>query len=73
MMENFTGGFLAAIGFIGKFAFVAGRRFDSVSAVMITRYRGESVIDTNRNAPYVMRFNDKLTVTTDAGAAVQSL
>ena len=40
---------------------------------MITRYRGESVIDTNRNAPYVMRFNDKLTVTTDAGAAVQSL
>ena len=34
---------------------------------------GESVFDTNRTAPYVTRFNDKLSITTDAGAAVQSI
>jgi phosphoglycerol transferase MdoB-like AlkP superfamily enzyme len=34
---------------------------------------GESVFDTNRIAPYVMRFNDKLNVTTDAGAEIQTI
>jgi phosphoglycerol transferase MdoB-like AlkP superfamily enzyme len=34
---------------------------------------GESVFNTNRIAPYVMRFNDKLSITADAGGAVQSV
>jgi phosphoglycerol transferase MdoB-like AlkP superfamily enzyme len=34
---------------------------------------GESVFDTNRIAPYGMRFNDKLSVTTDDCAAVRSI
>jgi hypothetical protein len=34
---------------------------------------GESVFDTNHDSSYVMRFNDKLSVTTVAGAPVQSI
>jgi hypothetical protein len=32
---------------------------------------GDSVFDTNHTSPYVMRFNDKLSVTTKAGSPIQ--
>jgi hypothetical protein len=34
---------------------------------------GDSVFDANHTAPYVMRFNDKLSITTNTGAPVQSI
>jgi phosphoglycerol transferase MdoB-like AlkP superfamily enzyme len=34
---------------------------------------GDSVFATNRTAPYVIRFNDKLSITTDPGAAAQNI
>jgi hypothetical protein len=34
---------------------------------------GESLFETNRTAPYVTRFNDKLSVTMDAGATTTSI
>jgi hypothetical protein len=34
---------------------------------------GDSVFDTNRTAPYVMRFNDKLTISADAAGTTESI
>ena len=34
---------------------------------------GESVFGTNRIAPYIMRFNDKLSITVDAGGVAESV